>query len=156
MFLLEYCTFSEYCAHCARAAYFSGDPAVRKFGRTNLLPNFGRKGRRSDELFSHFFYSYSFKRQVNLTNCNKFSPPINTASAKIPTKITGRPAIPFSQQQNFSAALVSEFAKTRDGSTAIYEKKDGIFKLLRSPVIDSKESLRQPMQPVGPVRQPYS
>jgi hypothetical protein len=58
---------------------------------------------------------------------------------------SGRPAIQFSQQQNFSAALVSEFAKTRDGSTAIYEKRDGIIKLLRSPVIDSKESLRQPM-----------
>jgi hypothetical protein len=113
MFLLEYCTFSEYCAHCARAAYFSGDPAVRKFGRTNLLPNLGRKGREKGRNFFHFFYSYSLKRHVYTTNCNKFSPPIDTASAKIPTKITGRPAIPFSQQLNFSAALVCEFAKKR-------------------------------------------
>ncbi len=31
----------------------------------------------------------------------------------------------------------------------------GIFKLLRNPGIDSKESFRQPELPGGPVRQPY-
>jgi hypothetical protein len=55
MFLLEYCTFSEYCAHCARAAYFSGGPAVRKFGRTKFAAERWTERAEKGWNFFHFF-----------------------------------------------------------------------------------------------------
>jgi hypothetical protein len=60
----------------------------------------------------------------------------------------------FVKNMSFWDAVLGQFS-TAFGLSGV-NLRDWIFKLLRSPRIDSKNQLRQAVYPGGPIRQPYS